>query len=216
MSHRRAIARGGATAWWEVAGKTCVVAYQPKGAASLASSYVNLASPGTGDGTTTSAPTWDSETGWGPGTNAFVASSVTPPTDQTYSMLVRFSDAVVGTQNYACGYRYGEAPWQEFSIIPRYNTTQCRMGIGGIAIYDATAAAGVYGMRGKYNYCDAVYKGESGAVAGAFGALWAFGANSALSYARQYGLCKVQAFVVYSAVLTEAEYVAVPTAMAAL
>ena len=50
--------------WWQVAGKTCVAAYQPKGAASLAASYVNLANPGTYDAAPGAAPTWASATGW--------------------------------------------------------------------------------------------------------------------------------------------------------
>ena len=50
--------------WWKVAGKTCVAAYQPKGAASLAASYVNLANPGTYDAAPGAAPTWASATGW--------------------------------------------------------------------------------------------------------------------------------------------------------
>lgn len=54
-----------ASNWWEVAGKTCVAAYQAKGAASYAASKVNLAGAGTYDlvdGTT--YPTWDTALGW--------------------------------------------------------------------------------------------------------------------------------------------------------
>ena len=49
---------GGGTAlsWWVVAGKTCVAAYEPLGAASLAASYVNLANPGTYDATPGTTP----------------------------------------------------------------------------------------------------------------------------------------------------------------
>lgn len=41
-----------------------VVAYQPKGAASLAASYVNLANPGTYDAVPGTAPTWNAMNGW--------------------------------------------------------------------------------------------------------------------------------------------------------
>lgn len=57
-------AAASAAPWWYVAGKTCVAAYQPKGAASLAASYVNLANPGTYDAAPGTAPDWDSGTGW--------------------------------------------------------------------------------------------------------------------------------------------------------
>lgn len=50
--------------WWEVAGKTCVAAYQPKGAASLAASYGNLANPGTYTLGPGDAPTFDTALGW--------------------------------------------------------------------------------------------------------------------------------------------------------
>ena len=42
--------------WWVVAGRTCVVAYQPKGAATYAASLVNLANPGTYDAVEVDAP----------------------------------------------------------------------------------------------------------------------------------------------------------------
>lgn len=53
----RAIHRRRSSDWWEVAGQTCVAAYQPKGAASLAASYVNLANPGTYNAAPGTAPT---------------------------------------------------------------------------------------------------------------------------------------------------------------
>lgn len=50
--------------WWEVSGKTCVAAWQPKGAASYAASLVNLATPSTNDLTEGVAPDWATGTGW--------------------------------------------------------------------------------------------------------------------------------------------------------
>ena len=57
-------AAAAAAGWWTVAGKTCVAAYQPIGAASLAASYSNLANPGTYDASPGTAPTFDAENGW--------------------------------------------------------------------------------------------------------------------------------------------------------
>lgn len=67
---RRAVSSGAAADWWDDNGAIsgCVAAYQAKGAASLAASYVNLANPGTYDATVpagVSAPTWAASTGWG-------------------------------------------------------------------------------------------------------------------------------------------------------
>jgi hypothetical protein len=41
-----------------------ICAYQPKTALSLANSYVNLVTPGTGDAVATTPPTWNSTDGW--------------------------------------------------------------------------------------------------------------------------------------------------------
>jgi hypothetical protein len=66
VATRRALLGGGrrATPWWYVAGQTCVAAYQPIGAPSLAASYVILANPGTYDAAPGVAPTFDAATGW--------------------------------------------------------------------------------------------------------------------------------------------------------
>jgi len=53
-----------AAGWWDVEGKTCVAAYQAKGAASYAASLSNLANPGTYDLTEVAAPDWATGTGW--------------------------------------------------------------------------------------------------------------------------------------------------------
>jgi hypothetical protein len=54
--------------WWSAGGisaENCIAAFQPKGAASLAASYVNLASGGaTWDAATGNEPTFAAETGW--------------------------------------------------------------------------------------------------------------------------------------------------------
>lgn len=49
--------RAAAADWWQVAGQTCVAAYQPIGAASLAASYTNLANPGVNNAAPGVAPT---------------------------------------------------------------------------------------------------------------------------------------------------------------
>lgn len=54
------------TPWWAIGGlgALCTRAYQPIGASSLATSYVNLANPGTGDASLGVAPTFATATGW--------------------------------------------------------------------------------------------------------------------------------------------------------
>src|SRR5574338_141498 len=53
--------------WWLSGGVSppdVVAAYQPKGAANLAESYINLANPGTYNASPAVSPGWSSLTGW--------------------------------------------------------------------------------------------------------------------------------------------------------
>lgn len=77
--------------WWVVPGVTCVAAYQPKGTASLAASYINLISPGTNDAIpVTGAPTFNAALGWVSvvGCTGLVAGTYTT-TGGVYSVVVR-------------------------------------------------------------------------------------------------------------------------------
>jgi hypothetical protein len=88
---RHAPAAAVAVDWWPVAGKTCVAAYQPKGAASLAASYSNLANPGTYDAAPGTAPSFDTSTGWTfNGSTQYLTTGVII-TSGDWTMLVRFA-----------------------------------------------------------------------------------------------------------------------------
>ena len=85
---------GGGAKWWQVAGATCIAAYQPKGAADLATSYVNLANPGTYNAAPGVAPTLGAD-GWDfNGSTQYLSSGVLV-NGSTHSVIVRFS-AVTG------------------------------------------------------------------------------------------------------------------------
>ena len=89
--------------WWEptTGSYTVVAAYQAKGAASLAASYVNLANPGTKDLTAGTAPTFDAATGWTfAGSEWLTTGYSTINTSMT--VIVRFSDAASGVYT-MCG-----------------------------------------------------------------------------------------------------------------
>ena len=74
-----------------MAGETCIAAYQPKGAADLAASYVNLITPGTYNAAPGTAPTFDAATGWTfNGSTQYLTTGVVPASG--YSMLVRVAD----------------------------------------------------------------------------------------------------------------------------
>jgi len=86
----------GAANWWEAGGASgCVAAYQPKGAASLADSYINLANPGTYDAALGVAPTWNTATGWTfDGSTQYLTTGITA--NANWSMILRFAN-VSGT-----------------------------------------------------------------------------------------------------------------------
>jgi hypothetical protein len=86
-----------AAAWYLPAGVSaanCKVAYQPKGAATLAASYVNLAHPGTNDAAPGVAPTFNAATGWEFNAGSYLTTGVT--LTQSYTLAVQFSGYVGG------------------------------------------------------------------------------------------------------------------------
>jgi len=107
MTHRSAIAQQAATSadWWDVSGATCLAAYQPKGAASLAASYVNLANPGTYSATPGVAPTLAAG-GWVHTGTEYLSSGITPANDQTAVIAVIFS-GVTGNRRVSVGAQTG-------------------------------------------------------------------------------------------------------------
>lgn len=86
-------APGGAALWYRAGGAPLpVAAYQPKGAADLAASYVNLANPGTYNAAPGVAPSFDAATGWTfNGSTQYLTTGVTP-SDTNFAMLIRFAD----------------------------------------------------------------------------------------------------------------------------
>lgn len=91
-----AVAAPPAANWWEAGSAPAPVAvYQPKGAASLAASYVNLVNPGTSDIDPQVAPGWSSEAGWSSdGTQWLKAvTDFSLAADQSQAVLVRYSGA---------------------------------------------------------------------------------------------------------------------------
>jgi hypothetical protein len=103
--------QGGATAtpWWLIGGiaaSACVAAYQPKGAASLAASYTNLANPGTYNAAPGVAPTWDAVSGWifNKAAQQYLSTGINPAgTMQQYGLIVRYSEITVGPSQILLG-----------------------------------------------------------------------------------------------------------------
>ena len=201
--------------WWEVTGKTCVVAYQPKGAADLAASYVNLANPGVNNAAPGTAPTFDAVTGW-----EFVAASATYLSTGVvpangYSMIVRFSNGPTTGLYWLCG--VDSASNARFYLSPRFNDN-CIYGSGGLSSVAPHITTGVLAVAGQYGYRNGVL--NTGAIVA-----WSIaqanpifiGAVCDIAGTPAYHIsAKVQALAIYSDTLSGPEVAALTTIMAAL
>lgn len=142
------------TQWFLAGGisaANCIAAYQPKGAVDLASSYINLANPGTNNAAPGVAPTWDATNGWTfNGTSQYLATGITPSSN--WSVLVRFSSAGVDGALFGC--QTGGAT-SYFQIFPRGSSGASRVyrngNVTGLAI-SGGAASGVVAVAGATAY----------------------------------------------------------------
>lgn len=146
--------------WWlsgGIAAGNCVAAYQPKGTASLAASYVNLANPGTYDAYPGVAPTWDAVNGWIFSGAQYLRTGITPAGDQTWSCVARYSNITVKNYapllgaNNATAY-FGLEPYRPDNLRLYYHGTTYVL-IGTIA------SSGVMAMAGRQGYFNGVAEG---------------------------------------------------------
>ena len=201
--------------WWEAGGATgCVAAYQPKGAASLAASYTNLANPGTYDAAPGVAPTWDATNGWTFANTQYLTTGVV--LSGTSSALVRFSNDS-GNNQYLFGALQSGAgilisPNRTLAYVWYYSTTALQ-----IAPNVTSGVLGIAAPNGGKAYRNGVE--ESGSMAAWTGAL-SVGLhingfnNNGSSAARD--TVYIQAFAAYSGTLSAPQMAAISTAMAAL
>ena len=203
--------------WWLSGGidpANCVAAYQAKGAASYAASKVNLANPGTHDAVDGSSyPTWDASDGWTGGSSRYLTTDVQPPSgDESWSMLVRFSNATPDYPDWNAhaifisesGYSRG------FGVLIASNSLRLRNG----GDYNAgKPASGVAGVAGKTAYLN-------GSSAGTIGD-GEYYRDAPMKFFVYYNNArffngKIQCAAVYNITLTSAQMAALSTAMAAL
>lgn len=212
-------AAAAAAGWWVVAGKTCVAAYQPKGAASLAASYVNLANPGTYDAAPGTAPTFNAATGWtfDGASSQYLITGIVPVNNQTWSMIVRFSDADTAPQSLA-GVRETTPAGIRFHVDHRRDSnTNVYFGSGGVRAVAAAFGAGTLGFAGNQGYKNGLAIGTTiPSAAGTFTrAIWIGGTNTDGTLTPVL-TGKIQAVAIYSDTLSAGEVATVSSAMAAL
>jgi hypothetical protein len=210
--------------WWDPDGSIGAAnvahALAAAGAESLAASYLRLAGdegfpnidPAVVGGV---APTWDAVNGWAFNGAKYLKTGIVPTNDQAYSLLVKFTGAVLQAANSMTiagmyeGLKGGLVV--QLSNIAG-NTNQFYNGLTVVAVAPA-ALSGVLGVAGNQGYLN-------GAAVG--GALPAWGGASAraiyigaLDYGSviQYYLGNIQSIVAYKSTLTAPQVALVSAAM---
>lgn len=207
-----------------VSAANCIAAYQPKGAADIATSYVNLANPGTYDALAmTGAPTFDTATGWTfNGSNQSVTTRVIPNTG--WSMIVRYSNRPVAGNKPVCGGggTTGGAN-SRLGIYAPIGGTSVRYDYGNTQTTGAVLpSAGVIGITAAYGYIDGSPDVATGGAFTAGGGYEIYaGANNDGRHhptdgAFPFWAGNVLALSIYNTTLSDAQVLAISTAMAAL
>ena len=213
--------------WWvpTTGSATCVAAYQPKGAASLAASYVNLANPGTYDLTEGVAPTFDAATGWAfDATTTYLKTGIVP-TSYSWSYIVRFSDA--GTQIRSAAYMIGSlnaTNSKGVGLSPKFSALGNKRLYtnGGYVTGSTFSSDGIMAVAAGDGYLNGI--GEGSFSPGSYELMAAFyigarndnpfGDSLAMNATGWVG--KIQALAIYSTTLDATQVGEITTAMNAL
>lgn len=198
----------------------CVYAYCPVGAASLAASYNNIAAPGNGladgtyDATAVAAPTFDPTEGWV--CNADALATGYSAAAQAETVLIRIGTTTTTDGSRFMGYK-NTTPAARFYI--GQSTTNIIFGNGVTTSYFLTAGSGqgkVLGISNKTAYIDGLPVGTL--AAGTLDAVLAEYIGCWNADGSRDGSCiaRIIAVARYSVAKTDAQMLALSTAMAAI
>jgi len=205
---------GGRVAWYRAGGAPVpVAAYQPKGAASLAASYVNLANPGAYNAATGVAPTFDAASGWIGTGSAWLRTGITSANNM--SVFVRFAGMVGGT-SMLIGSRLSGLDGLYFTSTP--DLTSHYYNYGSRALVAGLMTSGVMAIAGGNGYRDGALETSATGNSVTVGRelyMMALNEDGVVSVFRALNV-SIQAVVIYSSVLTADQVAAVSAAMAAL
>lgn len=206
---------GAAPGWWDpnAAGLCIWAAYQAKGVANLAASYVDLSGNGNNAGVGV-APAWDAVNGWKfNGIAHFLTTTFVPQMDQSQTMIVQFTNRTGGfAANKICG-SYGGAGLAYFFLRSGFGgSTYCNGGVRSLA---PAIVFGNLAVAGNQGYMNGVPHGAAIAAwtaAGAAAYIGCWNNGGPADYMPIY----IQAFALYDCALTGGQVAAVEAAMAAL
>lgn len=198
-----------AVPWWLAGGAPMPIAvYQPKGAADLAASYVNLVQPGTYNAAPGVAPIFDAATGWqGTGTQ-FLLTGITGVSGMSW--LIRFSNVAVDGALFG-----GGSTNTHVMAYPRYSDGKRYYDNGGEIGYSGALTSGVMAAAGNQAYKDGI--AESGTIppwSGTGTTLLIGGVYLGANY--PHTGYTIQAFAIWNTSIDHATWMPVVSAAAAL
>lgn len=207
-----------AALWYQPTGialANVIGAYAPKGAASLAASYVNLANPGTNNAAPGVAPTFNAATGWGGTGSQWLTTGIVPSAGWTIG--VRFSD--VPADNNGCaigGFKDANTYFWAYPSTPVGN--QYYMAYGNSPVQGGAGtgiAQGVLIISAGKRYVNGILKSTSGVWTGTGAAIYIMARNNNGTTDRIM-TGNVQAAIVLNTQLTDAQALELSNNMAAL
>lgn len=210
---------GAVIPWYLLGGVTaaqCVAAYQPKGAADLAASYVNLNNPGTNNAAPGTAPTFAAATGWtfAAASTQYLTTGITPPYTATWSFAVQFSG--VGAADSAALFGQLNTNSRHY-ILPKTSTSrQYTNGSVSPASIAGVVASGNMMAAGTKAYLNGSDEGVTLADGTAAALSIYIGAIHRSASITNYLTGNIQAMAVYNIALSPTQVGLIAAAMAAL
>ena len=220
----RSVKRAAAGTWWDLNGTitSCIAAYQPKGAASLEASYVNLADSGTLDCLANSAPTQSATDGWIFTADALRNGLTSTSASAEFTVISRFTNM---QETVAEDYLFGgvsATTGMGIDIRPRYTNNVIRYHHGASYVTGSTCpSSGVLAVSKDGGYLNGMIDSDPLAACD-FGVhqLYNFAIGSRYwgktEYASTRITCYIQAVAIYNATLTSTQIGNLTTAMNAL
>ena len=205
-----------AASWWlsgGIAAANCVAAYAPKGAASLAASYSNLANPGTYDAAPGAAPDWDVTNGWKFNGSSHHLTTGIVQSSTAFSVICRFNNVTSGAWLFGHGKASNNS---RFAIAPKLSNKiyYCLDGSGSTwIIVNTLITSGVLAIAGTKAYRDGVQ--ETGTMTPVLDDTYGFfiGAINSNGSATSRIAAYVQAISFYDVTLTSTQIGALTTAI---
>lgn len=204
----RALQTAGAD-WWDEGRGLCVGAWQAKGAASQAASYLDLS--GNGNNLALGvAPTWASGTGWTfNGTTQWLNSGITPA-NNSWTQIVLFSSLT--NSGIVMGVESGSRAWF------RPNIGAVQYGFGATVLSAGAALTG--GVLAAYNAANTIYGYRNGVIDGSVASTSGsltntvyLGCRNLAGSPQLFAAANIQAAAIYSGTLTAPEVATITAAM---